>query len=112
MSKRKSASSGKSSVQAKKIFVLPAECVIAGAGSLRESLVSLANVGDVTLDASAVQRLDTASLQLLTAFVRERRAADRAVNWSGVPALLAERAQLLGLADALAFAGVAREGAA
>jgi ABC-type transporter Mla MlaB component len=110
MSKRKSAPSSNSAVQSKQTFALPAECVIANAGSLRESLVSLAKVADLTLDASALQRLDTACLQLLAAFVCERRMADHAISWTGAPALLADRAQLLGLAEALALA--AHEGAA
>ncbi len=54
---------------------LPAECVIASAAELRAALLKrLAEAGNVQIDASAVQRIDTASLQVLAAFSRDRRA--------------------------------------
>lgn len=109
MSKRKSTASGAAVPQ---VLPLPAECLIGNGESLREALIGAAQAKAVTLDASQVQRVDTACLQLLTAFVSERRAANRAVGWAGVPALLTERAQLLGLSALLAFDGVAGEGAA
>jgi anti-anti-sigma regulatory factor len=109
MRKRKSPQSSKSAVQAKQTFALPAECVIGNAGSLRESLTTVAKIADVTLDASAVQRLDTACLQLLAAFVCERRAAKLPVVWAGAPTLVAERAQLLGLSETLGLAGTVSE---
>ena len=112
MSKRKPATSRTTAVQEKQTFALPAECVIANAGSLRASLASLTTVADLTLDASALQRLDTACLQLLAAFVCERRTADRNISWASAPALLAERAELLGLAGALALTGAVHEGVA
>jgi ABC-type transporter Mla MlaB component len=84
------------------VFALPADCSIANADSLRAALVDLVAQGrQVTLDAAAVQRIDTACLQLLVAFSCERRAAARPVAWAGVPGSLAERAALLSLSDAL-----------
>jgi ABC-type transporter Mla MlaB component len=41
-------------------------------------------------DGSAVQRIDRAGVQLLLAFIRERRAIHAGVSWKGVsPALCA-----------------------
>jgi ABC-type transporter Mla MlaB component len=80
------------------VLALPAECLIANAMPLREQLIAV--VGEavpVTLNVSAVERIDTACLQLLAAFATERRAASRPVVWSGVTAALTERARLLDL---------------
>ncbi|MGH8270016.1 MAG: STAS domain-containing protein, partial [Steroidobacteraceae bacterium] len=56
-------------------------------------------------DASALQRIDTAALQLLAAFVRDRRTAGRAVDWRGGTAALESAAALLGLKDMLELPG-------
>ncbi len=85
-------------------FALPADCAIASASALRASLLKrVSDVGTVQIDASGVQRIDTASLQVLAAFARDRRAAGLPVEWLGVPASLADGAQLLDLTDALGF---------
>jgi ABC-type transporter Mla MlaB component len=81
---------------------LPAECVIASAPGLRTALLERAgDTGNVQLDASAVQRVDTASLQVLAAFARDRRAGSLPLEWLGVPACLTEAATLLDLTNAL-----------
>ena len=59
------------------------------------------------MDVSALQRIDTAGLQLLAAFVRDRRTAGRAVEWRGRAAALDSAASLLGLNDMLERAGEA-----
>jgi ABC-type transporter Mla MlaB component len=83
-------------------LALPAECAIASVPALRTSLLKrLTDASTVQVDASAVQRIDTASLQVLAAFARDRRAAGLSVEWLGVPAMLTEVAQLLDLTDAL-----------
>ena len=85
-------------------LALPAECLIGNAASLRESLLNVAANGEVTLDAGAVQRIDTACLQILAAFVRERHAAQHPVAWSEVPDSFTDRARLLDLEVLLALA--------
>lgn len=57
--------------------------------------------GTVQIDAGAVERIDTATLQLLAAFVRDLRADARLVEWLACSAVLRRAAQSLGLADAL-----------
>ncbi|MFZ0498434.1 MAG: STAS domain-containing protein, partial [Steroidobacteraceae bacterium] len=61
----------------------------------------------VTLDVTALQRIDTAGLQLLVAFVRDRRTAGRAVAWHGRASALETAAGLLGLHDMLELPGEA-----
>src|SRR4051812_47321966 len=81
---------------------LPAECVIASAPALRTTLLKrVSDSGNVQLDASALQRVDTASLQVLAAFARDRRADGLPLEWLGVPACLTDAATLLDLTNAL-----------
>jgi ABC-type transporter Mla MlaB component len=84
---------------------LPAECVIASATALRDVLIErVGDAGTVQIDASSVQRIDTASLQVMAAFVRERRNDGLSFEWLGVPACLTEAATLLDLTNALGLA--------
>jgi anti-anti-sigma regulatory factor len=64
----------------------------------------LDDTGMVQIDASAVQRIDTATLQLLAAFVRDLRADGRLVEWIECSAALRRAAHSLGLAGALDLA--------
>jgi anti-anti-sigma regulatory factor len=87
---------------------LPAECTLAEAEGLKLKLTGLLrNAKPVTLDLSAVRRIDTASMQLLAAFVRDRLAGDRAVALTAASPAFVEAAHLLGLSAALTGAGVA-----
>lgn len=79
-------------------FAVAAECTVADAGALKSSLAKFLEDSDVvTLDISAVQRIDTAGLQVITAFVRERESQGRQVEWRGSAPALTNAAQLLGL---------------
>jgi phospholipid transport system transporter-binding protein len=83
-------------------IALRAECLIGTVDELRAELSSqLTLEGSVTIDAAAVERIDTASMQLLAAFARDRRAAGLSVEWAAVPATVAEAATLLNLTHAL-----------
>jgi len=57
--------------------------------------------GTVQIDGTAVDRVDTAGLQLLAAFVRDLRAEMRGVEWVGCSDALKKAAQALGLGAAL-----------
>ena len=61
--------------------------------------------GPVQIDASGAERVDTASLQLLAAFVRDLRAEARAVEWVECSAVLRRAASSLGLQSALSLSG-------
>ena len=83
-------------------LTLSAACTVAEAEALKSQLaLRLDESGPVTVDVSAVQRIDTAALQLLAAFVRDRRTAGRGVQWRGRAAALDAAASLLGLRDML-----------
>lgn len=83
-------------------FSLPAECTVASAVALKEQLARLLDEPrPVTLDISTLQRIDTAALQVITAFVRERTGNGHAVEWRGTAPVLVTAAQLLGLTSLL-----------
>ncbi len=83
-------------------LILTAECTVAEAEALKSELARrLEEPQPVTVDVSALRRIDTAGLQLLAAFVRDRRTAGRAVAWRGRAAALDSAAGLLGLYDML-----------
>jgi ABC-type transporter Mla MlaB component len=83
-------------------LALAAECIVSGASSLKEQLAGLLDEPlPVTLDITALQRIDTAGLQVITAFVRERASRGRLVEWQGSAPVLVTAAQLLGLTTLL-----------
>jgi phospholipid transport system transporter-binding protein len=79
-------------------FAVAAECTVADASTLKAGLAKLLDdPGVVTLDVSAVQRIDTAGLQVIATFVRERESQGRQVEWRGSAPALTAAAKLLGL---------------
>jgi anti-anti-sigma regulatory factor len=60
--------------------------------------------GTVRIDASAVERVDTATLQVLAAFFRDMSQASRQAEWCGQSAALERAANTLGLRVALGLA--------
>jgi ABC-type transporter Mla MlaB component len=79
-----------------------AECTVADASSLKTGLTKLLDeAGTVTLDISAVQRIDTAGLQVIATFVRERESHGREVEWRGSAPAISSAAKLLGLSSLL-----------
>lgn len=83
------------------VLVLPADLRIADLGAVQSNLKSLFASVEVALDASGVERVDTAALQLLVAFRREAKARGMAPAWRNVSTVLREAASLLGLTNAL-----------
>ena len=83
-------------------LTLAAECTVSGASTLKEQLAGLLEEPlPVTLDITALQRIDTAGLQVITAFVRDRAGHGRQVEWQGSAPVLVTAAQLLGLTTLL-----------
>jgi ABC-type transporter Mla MlaB component len=79
-------------------YAVAAECTVADASTLKAGLGKLLDdSGVVTLDISAVQRIDTAGLQVIATFVRERESQGRQVEWRGNAPALTAAAKLLGL---------------
>jgi ABC-type transporter Mla MlaB component len=88
-------------------FAVAAECTVADAGLLKIHLAKLLDASAiVTLDISAVQRIDTAGLQVIAAFVRERESRGRQVQWRGQAPALSNAARLLGLSQVLRLAAI------
>jgi anti-anti-sigma regulatory factor len=82
---------------------MPADLRIAAVDELRTTLRDALGAPQIVLDAAAVERVDTAALQLLVAFQRAAKQHARQVRWTGVSAPLEEAASQLGLAEALAL---------
>jgi ABC-type transporter Mla MlaB component len=92
------------SVQGANSLVLASNCSVREAVSLKEALCMLLEQDEVVLDAGNLQRIDTATVQLLCAFVRDRAKANRKVTWAGESATLRDAARLLGVTEMLALA--------
>jgi ABC-type transporter Mla MlaB component len=87
-------------------IALGADCTIEHTPSLHTQLAKvLADRACVTLDVSAVKRCDTAGLQLLAAFLRERREAGLPVQLTGTSDNFMTTANVLGLAALFGTAG-------
>lgn len=79
-------------------FPLPAELTIQAVAPLRDELLALPP-GALQLDGAAVERVDAAGLQLLTALCQARR--DPPPDWQAPSAALREGARILHLAEVL-----------
>ena len=80
---------------------LPADCRIAELSTVKATLDAALATAAVALDGGAVERIDTAALQLLTVFRREAAARGVAVEWLGASEALRDGAARLGLARTL-----------
>ena len=79
-------------------LALDADLRLAAAPALREGLLAALAAGrPVRLDGAAVAQVDTATLQLLCAFVRDAAASDLAVSWVAPSDALMAGAAMLGL---------------
>lgn len=81
---------------------LPAQCVLRDAVDYRQHLLEWAQINSVRVDVAAVERIDTAFMQVLLAFVRSRPRDSEPVVWLNVNSVFVEAARLLGLQSALA----------
>lgn len=82
-------------------LTLPAECTISSATALKEQLGGAMGHPQVALDIDSLQRIDTAAMQLLASFVRERAAGGLDTGWQGSAPVLGTAARLLGLTTVL-----------
>lgn len=89
-------------------IALASHCTVKDAADLRMQLLQLLEEPvSVVIDAASVERVDTAVMQLLCAFVRDRAERNLGVDWRGAPAALRDAAQLLGVAPMLALSAEA-----
>ena len=90
--------------QTSAVLALAENCILRDANALKEQLLKLKDMAEpVTLEVGAVQRIETANLQVLGAFVRDRVKAGRRVHWSGESPALSQAIRLLGLNALLEF---------
>ncbi|GAB2563670.1 STAS domain-containing protein [Dyella jejuensis] len=82
---------------------MPADCRIADVSDLHRQLREALDASRIVLDGSAVERVDTAALQLLVAFQRDAGTRGCPVSWAGASAPLRDAAVQLGVAQALAL---------
>jgi anti-anti-sigma regulatory factor len=83
------------------VVSLPADCRLAAQAALKERLQEVLQHGDIVVDAQALERIDTAALQLLVLFRRELEHHGGALAWRGTNEVLQEAAALLGLEQSL-----------
>lgn len=81
--------------------VLPADCRIADLAEVKQAIQAALATGALGIDASAVERVDTAALQLLLAARRDANKAAATFAWNGVSDALRDAAGVLGLAQTL-----------
>jgi len=80
-------------------IVLDAVITIAETAALKDQLLPHINrKGEVSVDGTRVESVDTAALQVLLAFVRTLQNHGAVVRWTGVSEALLGTAQLLGVA--------------
>jgi anti-anti-sigma regulatory factor len=83
-------------------IVLQVNCGVRDVVEFRNSLLGIIESETaVIIDATQVERIDTAALQVLAAFVRDRRSRERQVTWLHVNEVLSEAARTLGLVASL-----------
>ena len=83
---------------------LSSNCTVKDASALKLELLQLMDEqGSVAIDAKSVERIDTAIMQLLCAFVRDRAERNLSVAWGGAPQPLLDSARLLGVGALLAL---------
>lgn len=84
------------------VVMLGANCTVKDAAALKQSLCAvLDSEATVVIDVGSVTRIDTAAIQVLCAFVRQRAVNARSVAWLGIPAAVREAAVLLGVSELL-----------
>lgn len=89
-------------VQTPTTIVFEGPLDIAGAGRLREQLMkALSGKQPVILDGANVERVDTAALQVLTAFCHDAGAQNLEIQWKDPAQSLVNAARLLGLQQSL-----------
>ena len=80
---------------------LPADFRIAAQTAFKQQLIGALDHDAIVLDGGAVERVDTAALQLLVVFQRELDARQRTPTWQSASPALTEAADVLGLTQIL-----------
>lgn len=87
-------------------ITLAADCTLREAAALKAQLITTISPTDaVLIDGGAVERIDTAGLQLLVAFAQREHAAGRRLQWQAASDALRSAGARLGLLGALSLSG-------
>lgn len=87
------------------VVVLASNCGVRDAARLKQTLCGHEHENSpVAVDVRSLERIDTATIQVLCAFVRDRAARQQKVEWLGSSQALKDAARLLGVAGMLALA--------
>ncbi|HET9444795.1 MAG TPA: STAS domain-containing protein [Steroidobacteraceae bacterium] len=79
-------------------IALASNCNVKDAAELKQSLCHYVDdTAPVALEVGKVERVDTSTMQLLCAFVRDRAAQQRKVEWRGDTRVIRDAARLLGV---------------
>jgi len=79
-------------------IVLASNCNVKDAAELKQSLcLHLDHADAVALDVGGIERIDTSTMQLLCAFVRDRAKQQRTIEWIGDSRVVRDAARLLGV---------------
>ena len=85
-------------------IALSSNCTVKDAAELKQSLCHyVADSAPVSLEVGKVERVDTSTMQLLCAFVRDRAAQQLKVEWAGDTRVIRDAARLLGVESMLAL---------
>ena len=80
------------------MIVLAINCNVKDAAELKQTLcLHLDDAASVRVDVGSVERVDTSTMQVLCAFVRDRSAQQRTVEWLGDASVVRDAARLLGV---------------
>ncbi len=86
------------------VIELAANCSVKDAAAFKISLCAVAQrSAALTVDVRSLERIDTATIQLLCALVRDRSARNQRVTWLGDSPVLQDAARLLGVRALLGF---------
>lgn len=89
-------------------FVMERQCTLREAEAFKAALLAAEDSsGDFIVQAGAVERVDTAGLQLLLGFAARLRVTQRRLLWGEVSSALREGARRLGVEQALGLPGAA-----
>ena len=101
---RKNATGKSASGKAPARLALAADCTLREAATLKAQLIATISPTDtVLIEGGAVERIDTAGLQLLVAFAQREQAAGRRLQWQSASDELRNASARLGLLDALSL---------
>jgi phospholipid transport system transporter-binding protein len=90
------------------VVALPENCTLRDALAMKQELLNMKDIAAaVTIEIAAVKRIETANLQVIAAFVRDRRIAGLTVTWSGASDAMSQAVKLLGLETLLGFGATA-----